>query len=186
METWGLFGKKKNKLTKCIVSNFSVNGQQQGSKDILLHSTSVHFAPVLSFSLLTCLPSHFFHFDFFPFSLFFFDTVPQVIHTSLHLTNVFLCQISSHASNIICDTYSNIMQLSTASLIAFIGMLAVTLTTVNAQGDPSCIQKCDEEFSAPLGDCILAHPKKPKHPERKQCVGDAYYEWVDCLENCYD
>ncbi|KAF9128690.1 hypothetical protein BG015_004303, partial [Linnemannia schmuckeri] len=79
-----------------------------------------------------------------------------------------------------------IMQLSTASLIAVVGMLAVTLTTVSAQGDPVCIKRCDEAFSAPLGDCILAHPKEPKHPERKQCVGDAHYQWRDCLENCYE
>ncbi|OAQ32471.1 hypothetical protein K457DRAFT_16479 [Linnemannia elongata AG-77] len=93
---------------------------------------------------------------------------------------------NAYVNNNICDTYSNIMQLRTASLIAVVGMLTVTLTTVNAQGDPVCIKRCDEAFSAPLGDCILAHPKKPKHPERKQCVDDAYYQWVDCLENCYE
>ncbi|KAF9131471.1 hypothetical protein BGW39_001784 [Mortierella sp. 14UC] len=78
------------------------------------------------------------------------------------------------------------MKLSTASLIAVIGMLAVTLPSVNAQGDPVCIKTCDEGFSAPLGACILAHPKRPKNPERKQCVADAYSQWVNCLENCYD
>lgn len=78
------------------------------------------------------------------------------------------------------------MQLSTASLIAVVGILAVTLTTVSAQGDPVCIKRCDELFSGPLGACILAHPKRPKNPERKKCVGDAYFEWQDCLENCFD
>ncbi|KAF9926346.1 hypothetical protein FBU30_004043 [Linnemannia zychae] len=78
------------------------------------------------------------------------------------------------------------MKSTTASLIAAIGMLAVALTSVNAQGDPVCIKRCDEAFSAPLGDCILAHPKQPKNPERKQCVEDAHYKWVNCLENCYD
>ncbi|KAF9922429.1 hypothetical protein FBU30_007435 [Linnemannia zychae] len=74
----------------------------------------------------------------------------------------------------------------TASLIAIIGVLAVVLSSVNAQGDPVCIKRCDEAFSGPLGDCILAHPNRPKNPERQKCVGDAYYEWKDCLENCYD
>ncbi|KAG0295001.1 hypothetical protein BGZ96_012772 [Linnemannia gamsii] len=78
------------------------------------------------------------------------------------------------------------MKLNTTSLIAVVGMLAVAITSVNAQGDAVCIKKCDEGFSAPLGDCILAHPKRPKNPERKQCVADVYFWWVNCLENCYD
>ncbi|KAF9946609.1 hypothetical protein BGZ72_000188 [Mortierella alpina] len=65
-------------------------------------------------------------------------------------------------------------------------MVAIGLNSVNAQGDPVCIKKCDEAFSESVGTCILAHPKKPKHPERKECVADVYNTWVNCLENCYD
>jgi hypothetical protein len=78
------------------------------------------------------------------------------------------------------------MKLSTATLVVVVSMLAMTLTSVNAQGDPVCIKTCDEKFSATVGDCILAHPKKPKNPERKKCVDDVYFDWVNCLENCYD
>ncbi|CAO3568018.1 unnamed protein product [Mortierella alpina] len=76
------------------------------------------------------------------------------------------------------------MKSSTASLIAIVGMLAVGLTSVNAQGDPVCIKKSDEAFSESVGPCILAHPKKPSNPERQQCVSDAYDKWVNNLENC--
>ncbi|KAF9559065.1 hypothetical protein EC968_006741 [Mortierella alpina] len=78
------------------------------------------------------------------------------------------------------------MKSSTASLIAVLGMLAIGLTSVNAQGDPVCIKKADEAFSESVGSCILAHPKKPRNPERKKCVEEVYSKWMDSLENCYD
>ncbi|KAF9965826.1 hypothetical protein BGZ70_004026 [Mortierella alpina] len=78
------------------------------------------------------------------------------------------------------------MKSSTASLIAIVGMLAIGLTSVNAQGDPVCIKKADEAFSTTIGPCILAHRKKPRHPERKECVSKAYDKWMDSLENCYE
>ncbi|KAF9283680.1 hypothetical protein BGZ68_005212 [Mortierella alpina] len=78
------------------------------------------------------------------------------------------------------------MKSSTTLLIAVVAMLTVGLTSVTAQGDPVCIKKCDEPFSETIGNCILAHPKKPRHPERRKCIDEVYYKWVDCLENCYE
>ncbi|KAF9165811.1 hypothetical protein DFQ26_009335 [Actinomortierella ambigua] len=80
------------------------------------------------------------------------------------------------------------MKLSTASLIAAVGILAMTTSSTHAQTDEElrCFHSCTKQYSKPIGDCILLYKGKPKHPKRIECLREETSWWLDCKESCVD
>ncbi|KAF9271930.1 hypothetical protein BGZ68_002893 [Mortierella alpina] len=76
------------------------------------------------------------------------------------------------------------MKVITSSLIALISVLAIAVTSSEAQFPIVNKKKCDEKYSLDIGNCVKAHPKDPGHPERKQCTISAHDGWRYCLNPC--